>query len=263
MTLPHRLDRTVVIRATRETVFRFFTDSARWAAWWGAGSTIDPRPGGAVRIRYPDATEASGEVLEILAPERIVFTYGYASGTPIAPGGSRVTINLELYEGGTRLRFAHEFADAAVRDHHVQGWRYQLAVFANVVADELYRDAASLVQGWFAAWAVTNDEERAQALARIVTVGVQFRDRFSLTDGLADLSAHIAATHRFMPGIRLEPRGQISQCQGTVLAPWVAVSADGKERMSGTNVFVLGPDGRIESVTGLLNPAPTEGAKNV
>jgi len=255
MTLPHRLDRTVVIRATCETVFRFFTDSARWAAWWGAGSSIDPRPGGPVRIRYPNGVEVSGEVLEVLAPERIVFTYGYASGTPIPPGSSRVTISLEPYAGGTRLRLAHEFADAAVRDQHVQGWRYQLSVFGNTVADEIHRDAAGVVNGWFEAWALTNDEERGQALARIATVGVQFRDRFSLTDGLTDLSAHIAATHRFMPGIRLEPRGAISHCQGTVLAPWVALAADGQERMSGTNVFVLGPDGRIESVTGLLNPA--------
>jgi uncharacterized protein YndB with AHSA1/START domain len=256
-TLPHRLDRTVVIRATCETVFRFFTDSARWAAWWGAGSTIDPRPGGQVRIRYPNAVEASGEVLEVLTPERIVFTYGYASGTPIPPGASRVTITLEPFEGGTRLRLAHEFADAAVRDHHVQGWRYQLSVFGNTVADEIHRDAADLVNGWFGAWSLTNEEERAQALARIATAGVQFRDRFGLTDGLADLSAHIAGSQRFMPGVRLELRGGISHCQGTVLAPWVAMAADGKERMSGTNVFVLGPDGRIESVTGLLNLAPT------
>lgn len=209
-----------------------------------------------MRIRYPNGVEVSGEVLEVLAPERIVFTYGYASGTPILPGGSRVTISLEPHEGGTRLRLAHEFADAAVRDHHVQGWRYQLAVFGNTVADEIHRDAANVVDGWFEAWSLANDEERAQALARVATAGVQFRDRFSLVDGLADLSAHIAGTHRFMPGIRLEPRGEISQCQGTVLAPWVALSADGQQRMSGTNVFVLGPDGRIELVTGLLNPAP-------
>ena len=90
-TLPHRLDRTVIIRAARDTVFRFFTDNARWAAWWGAGSTIEPRPGGAVRIHFPNAIEVSGEVLEVLVPERLVFTYGYASGTPIPPGAPRST----------------------------------------------------------------------------------------------------------------------------------------------------------------------------
>jgi uncharacterized protein YndB with AHSA1/START domain len=63
--LPHRLDRTLLIRARRETVFRFFTDSARWASWWGEGSSIDPRPGGAVVIRYPGAVEARGETLAL------------------------------------------------------------------------------------------------------------------------------------------------------------------------------------------------------
>jgi hypothetical protein len=31
-------------------------------------------------IRHPNGVEASGEVLEVLRPERIVFTYGYATG---------------------------------------------------------------------------------------------------------------------------------------------------------------------------------------
>ena len=43
------VERTVLIAARRETVFDYFTDSARFAAWWGKGSTIDPRPGGALR----------------------------------------------------------------------------------------------------------------------------------------------------------------------------------------------------------------------
>ena len=74
--LSHRLDRTVVIRASRDTVFGFLTNAAEWAAWWGAGSTIDARPGGAMLIRHSNGVEASGEVLDIRAPERIVFTYG-------------------------------------------------------------------------------------------------------------------------------------------------------------------------------------------
>src|ERR1700716_863958 len=88
------LDRTVIIQATPATVFGFLTDTPRWAAWWGAGSEIDARPGGRMKIRYPDGTEATGEVTEVRAPERIVFTYGYASGKMIPPGGSRVTIQI-------------------------------------------------------------------------------------------------------------------------------------------------------------------------
>src|SRR5262245_22443880 len=91
----HRLDRAITIEASRETVFRFFTDSTRWASWWGAGSTIEPTLGGRVSIRHPGGMEVTGEILEIVPPQRIVFSYGYVGGSPIPPGGSTVTIQLE------------------------------------------------------------------------------------------------------------------------------------------------------------------------
>ena len=34
--LSHTLARTLLIQARREIVFRYFTDSDRWARWWGA-----------------------------------------------------------------------------------------------------------------------------------------------------------------------------------------------------------------------------------
>ena len=142
-TLAHRLDRTLVIEAPQAAVFKYFTDPVRWAAWWGAGSTIDARPGGRVFVRYPTGDEASGEVVDVDAPSRIVFTYGYVKGVPFGPGESRVTIRLEAVARGTRLSLEHEFADAGTRDPHEQGWRYQLSLFANVVTDELHGDAAA------------------------------------------------------------------------------------------------------------------------
>ena len=248
--LPHRLERTIAIDAPREAVFRFFTDTPRWAAWWGAGSTIDARPGGPLLILHPGGVEVRGEVVEIAPPERIVFTYGYASGSPIPAGGSRVTIHLAAEGRGTRLRLVHEFAEEAARDHHVQGWRYQLSLFANVVLDELHAGAGDKVDGWFAAWSEPDEAARAQALAALAAPDVRFRDRFSLVTGMADLLPHLVATHRFMPGFRLRREGGVRHCQGTVLADWVAVGADGQERGRGTNVFTLDADGRIESVTG-------------
>jgi uncharacterized protein YndB with AHSA1/START domain len=252
--LPYQLDRTVAIKAKPETVFRFFTDSARWAGWWGAGSTIDARPGGKVYIRHPNGVETPGEVLEVRDPEQIVFTYGFASGKPIPPGSSRVTIRLEPDEAGTRLHLRHEFAEAAARDEHVQGWRFQLSMFGNAVANEVYADAAKLVDAWFKAWAIADDKSRGESFSGIVTQGIQFRDRFSLLDGLADLTAHTGAAQRFMPGILLERNGEVRHCQGMVLADWIAVDKDAKERMSGASVFVFGAGGKIGSVTSFTNP---------
>ena len=251
--LPHQLDRTIVIQATRDTVFRFFTDSTRWAAWWGAGSTIDAKPGGQMTIRYPGPVEVKGEVLEVLAPERIVFTYGYVDGKPPIPvGGSRVTIRLEEVLGSsTRLHLTHEFADAAHRDMHVQGWRYQLSLFGNIVSNEVNAEAPQVVDAWFDLWAEADEAARERSFAAIASPDVRFRDRFSLIDGVSELLPHITASQRFMPGIRLHREGDVRHCQGTVLANWIARGADGREHGKGTNVFTLGGDGRITAVTGL------------
>jgi uncharacterized protein YndB with AHSA1/START domain len=250
MVLAHELERTVVINAPRDLVFRYFTDSARWAAWWGAGSTIDARAGGRVFIRHPGGNEASGEVLEIAEPDRIVFTLGYASGAPMPPGSSRVTIHLDPEPRGTRVRLHHEFADAAARDHHVQGWRFQLSLFANVVADERYAGAAALADAWFKAWDETDATARAQALSRVAAATVRLHDKFSCIEGIDELSAHIAGAQRFMPGVTMTRTGDVRHCQGTALVDWTAAGPKGEALGSGTNVFMLGPDGRIESVTG-------------
>jgi uncharacterized protein YndB with AHSA1/START domain len=248
--LPYLLERTVVIQARPETVFSFFTDSDRWASWWGAGSTIEPRAGGRMYIRYPGDVEASGEVLEVVPPQRIVFTYGFNSGKPIAPGSSRVTIRLEPAGYATRLQLSHEFADAAVKDEHVQGWRYQLAVFSNVVTNLAHANAAALVDAWFRAWSETNDVARERSLTVIASPDVRFADRYSLLHGIADVNPHIAAAQRFMPDTHLQRTGDVRHCNGTVLADWVAAGSDGKEKARGLNVFTLRGDGLIESVVG-------------
>jgi uncharacterized protein YndB with AHSA1/START domain len=250
--LNYALERTILISAARSTVFRYFKDTERFAAWWGAGSRIEGRPGGAVLIRYPNGVTASGQVLEIVDGERVVFTYGYDEpGKPIPPGGSRVTITLQDHPTGTRLHLRHEVADAATRDHHVPGWRYQLALFANVAAGEQHKEAAALVDRYFALWGEPDEADRRAGLAAVVADDVTFRDAFGCTSGRDELDAHIAAARMHMPGVRLVRSGDLRQCQGTAVVDWVAKGADGQARGSGTSVLDLAPDGRIARVVGL------------
>ncbi len=259
--LKYRVERTVEIEASRETVFRYFMDTARWAKWWGAGSTIEPHVGGRIYIRHPNAVEVVGEVLEIVPHDRFVFTWGNASGQPIPAGGSRVTIVLQPIGSATKLHLLHEFADQAVRDEHVQGWRFQLSLFANEVADEVYAAAAGIVDAWFHAWTLTDQDARDAEFARIASAGVRFRDRFSSLDNVADLSAHAGAALRFMPGIQLRRKGDVRHCQGTIMADWVSTSSDGKEAMSGTSVFQMGEDARIRSAISFTNPPAVSDGK--
>jgi hypothetical protein len=204
-------------------------------------------------IRHPNAVEASGEVMEVVPPERIVFTYGYESGPASPPGSSRVTITLDQCAQGTRLRLTHEFPGAAGRDEHEQGWRYQLAVFGNVVADAAHADVAGTVDRWLAAWSEPDKARRDGAMTALTDDDVSVQDRFSLLDGRADLLTHLDAVQQFMPGLTLRREGGIRHCQGTVLADWIATNAAGQEKSRGTNVFELDGSGRIASVVGFWN----------
>jgi len=89
--------------ASREKVWRAWTDPAHLAAWWGPeGFTnpvceLDVRPGGAIHIvmRGPDGVEypMHGVYREIAAPERLVFT-NFAvdpDGHPMMDGLTTVT----------------------------------------------------------------------------------------------------------------------------------------------------------------------------
>lgn len=259
MELNHILERTIVICAERSTVFRYFTDSKRFASWWGAGSIIEGKTGGKVLICYPGSVVASGQVLEITENERVVFTYGYESGTPIPAGASRVTITMRDHPEGTELKLLHEFSDAATRDTHIQGWRYQLALFANVVCKEQHAGYAQLLDDYFSIWNVSDVNSRKQVLERITSPDVRFRDAYGCVIGWDELSAHIEASQKYMPGLTLIRNGEPMECQGTAMTRWVAKRSDGTEAARGTNMFQFTPNGHIKSIVGFWMPSePTK-----
>jgi len=110
--------------------------------------------------------------------------------------------------------------------------------------------AAETVDRWFAAWSDPQATSREATLATITSGEPAFYDRFSSIAGSEDLKAHLAAVHKFMPGMRLERRGDVRHCQSRVLADWMALGPDGQERGRGTNLFVLDADSLIAEVTG-------------
>ena len=93
------------IGARPETVFTYFTDPVRFLRWHGEDASIEPRPGGAVRMSLggPSGPVVRGELLEVVAPRKLVFTYGW-EGASRSGGPSIVEISLESKGGGTLLR---------------------------------------------------------------------------------------------------------------------------------------------------------------
>ena len=246
--LKETLERRIAICARPDTVFRFFTDSSRFARWWGEGSRIDPRQGGEVFIRYPDGRTASGEIVEIDPPRRIVFTYQYPGGIP--SGGSLVTITLAADASGTVLNLTHAFSSDKIRDAHVQGWRYQLALFSKAVAEEGLPKTVERVDAWLAGWGHPDAGRRRDLLRSCATPDVLFRDAFSATAGLDDLLANLEAVQHFMPGIVLTRDGDVGLSHGTAIARWIAKRQTGEALGRGTNVYDLSPDGFFSRVVG-------------
>lgn len=115
---------TRLIAASPATVFSFFTDLERWTSWQGVDGELDPRPGGTFRIRMPGSEVASGQFVEIVPDQRVVFTWGWeGEGSAVPPGSTTVVIELEPDGDGTRLRLTHtSLAPPPVAEHHRLGW---------------------------------------------------------------------------------------------------------------------------------------------
>jgi uncharacterized protein YndB with AHSA1/START domain len=110
---------TVTLEHAQETVWGALTVPARLAEWLAPGD-IDPRPGGSVRLNFPDSGIVIDSAVSEIAPP-LVLQYSWSrAGEPERP-----------------LRFELEPAGAATR----------LAVSLSVPADE---DAGRTAAGWAA-----------------------------------------------------------------------------------------------------------------
>jgi len=252
MSGPADVVRTIEIAAPRDLVFQYFVDSARFARWWGEGSSVDPRPGGTVRICYPGGQVASGQFKEIVPPDRVVFTYGYEGDRqPIPPGTTRVSVTLEEIPSGTRVTLRHAGlpSEDLVREH-TQGWRYQFSLFSKTVGAELHANAGQVIDQWFAAWAETDAAKRRELLEACAAPGITFHDPFSALAGYEDVESHIVAAQHFMPGSRLVRQGEPVVSHGDALVHWGIRNADGQVGGRGTNAVRFAPDGRLLRVVG-------------
>jgi uncharacterized protein YndB with AHSA1/START domain len=129
--------------ATPEDVFPYFTDPARYVQWMGSDAVLDPVPGGIYRVRMSDGFGAAGTFVELGAPHKIVFTWGFAdddaaqqvkhesteaSTVSAMPAGSTlVTVTLHAADGGTRITLRHDdLPNSELRDAHRVAWETYL-----------------------------------------------------------------------------------------------------------------------------------------
>jgi len=131
------VERTIAIDASPETVWQFLVDPEKTTAWGGITASFDPRPGGEYRIEVIPGHTASGEFVELDAPRRLVYTFGWEAGedgaTPVPPGSSTIEIELVPEGVGTVLNFTHrDLPSAEASESHSKGWDHYLERLAIV-----------------------------------------------------------------------------------------------------------------------------------
>ena len=119
-----------------EEVFDFFVDAGKLVQWIGIGADLDPRPGGRFRFEVASGQYCEGAYVEVDRPARVAFTWGWTDPTMgVAPGSSRVEVDLAPDGGGTRVLLVHRgLPSDAARLLHDDGWGRFLARLAAVVA---------------------------------------------------------------------------------------------------------------------------------
>ena len=138
---------TRVFEATRERVWREWTEPERFADWFGGSDSevplptvlMDVRPGGSWRLtmfadRGRREIHWKGEYLEVVEPERLVFTL---SDQPGEDAYELITVGLtDLGEGRTEMFFEQRgYLPAEVYEGAKEGWSSFFDRIAERLAD--------------------------------------------------------------------------------------------------------------------------------
>jgi uncharacterized protein YndB with AHSA1/START domain len=114
------------IAASRADVYRFLTDSVRWASWQGDAAEIEPVPGGLFRLTMSNGALAEGRFIDLVPNERVIFTWGWQGSPTVPPGSSTVEIELLPDGDGTVVRLTHRGLPPEDQAIHLAGWEHYL-----------------------------------------------------------------------------------------------------------------------------------------
>jgi uncharacterized protein YndB with AHSA1/START domain len=124
-----------VVRAAPDKVFDAIATTEGLDGWFTSGTELDPRPGGALILRWKDwgvekfTGEMRGDVVEIRKPDRFAFRW------PVDSGGymTTVTIDIEVHDDGSVVRLVegtYDDDDVGTQDmlNRASGWAQALTL---------------------------------------------------------------------------------------------------------------------------------------
>lgn len=253
---PPAVELSIHIEASPETVWSILTVPEHYSAWMGGQVTFETRVGSPYRALFPQyQLVLVGEVLEFDdLQRRFVLSWGIESGPQaetMPAASSRVEYQVTAGQGGAHVEVRHSgFLTARTAREHEEGWRFhlgRLSLSAN--RTDLSAGLARALPAWWAAWNEPDEAARLKSLQACCAPDLEFRDDWAVLRGIERLSLHIANCHRFMPGWRIEPTGDVRVCRGEGLVGWRS-SAQGQGTQEGFNHVRADYDGTLRRVAG-------------
>ena len=118
-------------------------------------------------------------------------------------------------------------------------------------------DHQTLVDDYFAMWLETDVAARADKIAAVFTDDGRHVDPNADAVGHGGLGQMMAAVHAQFPGLGMRRVTGIDAHNDQLRFGWELLGADGAVLVAGIDVAQVGPDGRLERVTGFWGDLPT------
>jgi hypothetical protein len=131
----------------------------------------------------------------------------------------------------------------------------------NTQTNDILNTAAELVNGYIAIWNERDDTRRRTLIAQTWTDDTRYLDPLMRGEGHAGIDAMIQAVQERFVGHHFRQLGTVDAHNNTMRFSWELAAEGGAVLACGTDFAEISADGRLQTVTGFLDPVPATAAE--
>ena len=114
--------------------------------------------------------------------------------------------------------------------------------------------AENLWRGYSKCWSIADAAQRIKRLGTVAENDVIYRDPYSSCSGIDELSEYMAGFQAGFPGAKFVIK-TVQRHHDCILAHWDLVLANGHVLHDGRSFAKLGPQGKLQDITGFFDVA--------
>lgn len=128
---------------------------------------------------------------------------------------------------------------------------------AAAASARLAASAETTIAAYLETWNETDPGRRRAAIARAWAESGRYRDPLMASDGHAGIDAMLAAVQSRFPGFVIKRTSKVDCHNASVRFAWSLGPEQGPSAVEGVDFCALGADGKLESVVGFIDKAPS------